>query len=117
MILEAELRAIHDGILLVRDLGLSDICVEAYSTVAIHYITRGSGLWPFRWILKQITDIISFDRDMVSHIFREGNLIIDVLATKGWHHRRYQEYGPADLPRHIRALVQIDRYGLLSTRV
>jgi ribonuclease HI len=117
MILEAELRAIRDGILLAKDLGLSDIWIEADSTVAIHCITRGGGPWDIQGILRQIADIVSFDRDMVSYIFREGNQVADALATEGWHHRRYQEYGPAELPRHIRALAQIDRYGLPSIRI
>jgi ribonuclease HI len=117
LILEAELRAIHDGILLARDLGLSDIWVEADSSVAIHCILRGGGPWTIQGILRQIVDCLSFDRDTISHIFREGNQVADALATEGWHHRRYQVYGPTNLPRHIRALLQIDRYGLPSFRI
>lgn len=107
IILEAELRAIRDGILLVRDLDLPDIWVEADSIVAIYCITRGGRLWPIQGILRQIADIVSFDINMVSHTFKEGNQVADALATEGWHDRRYKEYGPDDLPRHIRALVHM----------
>jgi ribonuclease HI len=117
LILEAELRAIRDGILLARDLGLSNIWVEADSSVATHCILRGGGPWNIQGILRQIVDFLSFDRDTISHIFREGNQVADALATEGWHQRRYQVYGPSDLPRHIRALLQIDRYALPSFRV
>jgi ribonuclease HI len=116
LILEAELRAILDGILLARGLGISAIWVEVDSNIAIHCITRGGGPWTIQGILRQIRDLISFDRDTVSHIYREGNQVADSLASEGWDHRRYQEYGSPDLPRQIRALVQIDRHGLPSFR-
>ncbi|XP_022866066.1 uncharacterized protein LOC111385870 [Olea europaea var. sylvestris] len=115
-ILEAELRAILDGLLLARGLGISAIWLEADSTLAIHCITKGGGPWSIQGILRQIRDFICFDRDTVSHIYREGNQVADSLASEGWDHQRYQEYGPLDLPRQIRALVQIDRYGLPSFR-
>lgn len=53
----------------------------------------------------------------ISHIYREGNQVADALPAEGWEYRRYHVYGPLDLPRHIRALVQVDRYGLPSIRV
>ncbi|XP_022866063.1 uncharacterized protein LOC111385868 [Olea europaea var. sylvestris] len=112
----AELRAILDGLLLARGLGISAIWLEADSTLAIHCITKGGGPWSIQGILRQIRDFICLDRDTVSHIYREGNQVADSLASEGWDHQRYQEYGPLDLPRQIRALVQIDRYGLPSFR-
>ncbi|KAL2540625.1 RNase H domain-containing protein [Abeliophyllum distichum] len=42
-ILEAELRAILDGIILAQRLGLSVLWVESDSTLAIHCITKGGG--------------------------------------------------------------------------
>lgn len=43
MILEVELRAILDKILLARDLGFLGIWVDSDSIVAIHYITKDEG--------------------------------------------------------------------------
>ncbi|XP_022856515.1 uncharacterized protein LOC111377621 [Olea europaea var. sylvestris] len=112
----AELRAILDGLLLARGLGISTIWIEVDSMLAIHCITKGGGPWTIQGILRQIRDVIRLDRDTVSHIYREGNQVADSLASEGWDHQHYQEYGPLDLPRQIRALVQIDRYGLPSFR-
>ncbi|XP_022865542.1 uncharacterized protein LOC111385389 [Olea europaea var. sylvestris] len=112
----AELRATLDGLLLARGLGISAIWIEVDSMLAIHCIIKGGGPWTIQGILRQIRDVICLDRDTVSHIYREGNQVADSLASEGWDHQHYQEYGPLDLPRQIRALVQIDRYGLPSFR-
>ncbi|XP_022853772.1 uncharacterized protein LOC111375202 [Olea europaea var. sylvestris] len=73
LILEAELRAILDGILLAKGLGISAIWIEVDSTLAIHCITKGGGPWTIQGILRRIRDFICFDRDTVSQIYREGN--------------------------------------------
>ncbi|KAL2498240.1 RNase H domain-containing protein [Abeliophyllum distichum] len=41
LILEAELGAILDGIILAQRIVISDLCIESNSTLAIHCITRG----------------------------------------------------------------------------
>lgn len=33
---------------------------------------------------KQIRAFISFDRDMISHIYREENQVVDSFDLKGW---------------------------------
>lgn len=71
--LEVKLRAIIYGILLARGVGISTIWVYADLSVAIHCITRGGGPWKIQGTFRQIRDLISFDRDMVSHIYRKEN--------------------------------------------
>ncbi|KAL2506296.1 Uncharacterized protein Adt_21917 [Abeliophyllum distichum] len=88
-ILEAELRAILDGIILAQRLGLSVLWVE---------------------------HLLALDRDTITHIFREGNQVADLLASEGWDRCYYYEYSSQDLPRRHRSLVQIDRFGLPTVR-
>ncbi|KAL2455081.1 RNase H domain-containing protein [Abeliophyllum distichum] len=72
-ILEAELRAIFDGIILAQRLVLSYLWIESDSTLAIHCITRGGGPWSIQATLRHIRHLLTFDRDTISHIYREGN--------------------------------------------
>ncbi|KAL2527183.1 Uncharacterized protein Adt_12237 [Abeliophyllum distichum] len=115
-ILEAELRAILDGIILAQRLGLSVLWVESDSTLAIHCITKGGGPWHIQATLRHIRHLLALDRDTITHIFREGNQVADLLASEGWDRRCYYEYSSQDLPRRHRSLVQIDRFGLPTVR-
>ncbi|KAL2471459.1 Uncharacterized protein Adt_39595 [Abeliophyllum distichum] len=115
-ILEAELRAILDGIILAQRLGLSVLWVESDSTLAIHCITKGGGPWNIQATLRHIRHLLALDRDTITHIFREGNQVADLLASEGWDRRYYYEYSSQDLPRRLRSLVQIDRFGLPTIR-
>ncbi|KAL2462289.1 RNase H domain-containing protein [Abeliophyllum distichum] len=115
-ILEAELRAILDGIILAQRLGLSVLWVESDSTLAIHCITKGGEPWHIQATLRHIRHLLALDRDTITHIFREGNQVADLLASEGWDRRYYYEYSSQDLPRRHRSLVQIDRFGLPTVR-
>ncbi|KAL2465905.1 Uncharacterized protein Adt_41756 [Abeliophyllum distichum] len=115
-ILEAELRAILDGIIMAQRLGLSVLWVESDSTLAIHCITKGGGLWHIQATLRHIRHLLALDRDTITHIFREGNQVADLLASEGWDRCYYYEYNSQDLPRRHRSLVQIDRFGLPTVR-
>ncbi|XP_022891851.1 sodium/hydrogen exchanger 7-like [Olea europaea var. sylvestris] len=63
------------------------------------------GPWAIQNILSQIKHILRFDRDTISHTYREENQVIDSFASEGWDQCK-QEYGPPDLPQGTRALVQ-----------
>ncbi|KAL2531299.1 SVP3 [Abeliophyllum distichum] len=115
-ILKAELRAILDGIILAQRLELSVLWVESDSTLAIHCITKGGGPWHIQVTLRHIRHLLALDRDTITHIFREGNQVADLLASEGWDRRYYYEYSSQDLPRRHRSLVQIDRFGLPTVR-
>ncbi|KAL2524865.1 RNase H domain-containing protein [Abeliophyllum distichum] len=115
-ILEAELRAILDGIILAQRLGLSVLWVESDSTLAIHCIIKGGGPWHVQATLRHIRHLLALDRNTITHIFREGNQVADLLASEGWDRRYYYEYSSQDLPRRHRSLVQIDRFGLPTVR-
>ncbi|KAL2511702.1 Uncharacterized protein Adt_17302 [Abeliophyllum distichum] len=82
-ILEVELRAILQGIELARRMGLVDLWIETDSTLAVHCISRGGGPWVIQSMLRRIRQLLSFDRDTVSHIFREENQVADSLAFEG----------------------------------
>ncbi|KAL2470317.1 Heat shock 70 kDa protein 17-like [Abeliophyllum distichum] len=114
--LEAELRAILDGIILAQRLGLSVLWVESDSTLAIHCITKGGGPWHIQATIRHIRHLLTLDRDTITHIYREGNQVADLLASEGWDRRCYHEYSSQDLSRRHRSLVQIDRFGLPAVR-
>ncbi|KAL2532578.1 Uncharacterized protein Adt_05929 [Abeliophyllum distichum] len=102
--------------LYIKRLGLSVLWVESDSTLAIHCITKGGGPWHIQATLRHIRHLLAMDRDTITHIFREGNQVADLLASEGWDRRYYYEYSSQDLPRRHRSLVQIDRFGLPTVR-
>ncbi|KAL2526397.1 Uncharacterized protein Adt_11451 [Abeliophyllum distichum] len=115
-ILEAELRAILDGIILARRIVLSPLWIEADSTLAIHCITKGGGPWSIQATLRHIRHLLASDCDTISHIYREGKQVADLLVSEGWDRRCYFEYSAQDLPHRHRSLVQLDRHGLPTIR-
>ncbi|KAL2531469.1 Ribonuclease H protein [Abeliophyllum distichum] len=110
-ILEAELRAI-----LAQRIVLSDLWIESDSTLAIHCIIRGGGPWSIQATLRHIRHLLAFNRDTISHIFREGNQVVNLLASKGWNRHCNFEYSAKDLPQRYRSLIHIDRHGLPTHR-
>ncbi|KAL2512747.1 Uncharacterized protein Adt_18347 [Abeliophyllum distichum] len=115
-ILEAELPAIFYGIILAQRLVLSNLWIESDSTLAIHCITRGGLPWYIQATLCHIKHLLTFDRGTISHIYREGNQVADLLTSEGWDRRCYFEYSTQDLPRRYRSLVQIDKHGIPTVR-
>ncbi|KAL2454544.1 Uncharacterized protein Adt_47952 [Abeliophyllum distichum] len=77
---------------------------------------QGGGPWHIQATLRHIRHLLALDRDTITHIFREGNQVADLLASEGWDRRYYYEYSSQDLPRRHRSLVQIDRFGLPTVR-
>ncbi|KAL2541997.1 Uncharacterized protein Adt_02975 [Abeliophyllum distichum] len=72
--------------------------IESDSTLAIHCITKGGGPWSIQATLYHIRHLITFDRDTISHIYRESNQVTDLLASKSWERRYYFEYSAQELP-------------------
>ncbi|KAL2506934.1 Uncharacterized protein Adt_22555 [Abeliophyllum distichum] len=89
-----------------------DLWIESDYTLAIHCITRGGGPWSIQVTLCRIRHLLTFDRDTISHIYREGNQVADLFASEGWDRRCYFEYSAQDLPRRYRSLAQIDKHGI-----
>ncbi|KAL2531246.1 Uncharacterized protein Adt_04597 [Abeliophyllum distichum] len=81
--------------------GLLVLWIESDSTLSIHCITRGGGPWAIQDIICHIRHLLVFDRDTVTHIYREENQVADLLASEGWDRRCYSEYSSQDLPRRL----------------
>lgn len=62
-----------DVILLARGLDILAIWVETDLTIAIHCISTGGEPWTFQSIRRQISELISFNKDIVFHIYGERN--------------------------------------------
>ncbi|KAL2519778.1 Uncharacterized protein Adt_16025 [Abeliophyllum distichum] len=71
-ILEAELRAILQGIKLARRMGLVDLWMETDSTLVVHCISYGGGPWVIQSILTRIRHLLSFDQDTFFTFFERG---------------------------------------------
>ncbi|KAL2531244.1 Ribonuclease H protein [Abeliophyllum distichum] len=108
---------VDEGLSKIRQrLGLTILWVESDSTLAIHCITKGGRPWNIQATLCHIKHLLVLDRDTITHIFREGNQVANLLASEGWDRRCYYEYNSKDLPRRHSSLVQIDRFRLPTVR-
>ncbi|KAL2506639.1 Uncharacterized protein Adt_22260 [Abeliophyllum distichum] len=99
---------------IIRD--SSDLWIESDSTLVIHCMTKGGGPWSIQATLRHIKHLIAFDRDIISHIYREENQMADLLTSEDWERRYYFEYNAQDLPQHYRSLVQIDKHEFPTVR-
>lgn len=115
LILEVELHTILEEILLATQLGFSDLWVKTDSTLAINCVTRDAGPWAIWDIPRRIRNL-SLNQDSIFRIYRNRNQVVVSLATEGWDHCCFQEYGPPHLSCLIYALIQTHRYGLPNFR-
>ena len=115
---EAEMRAVWDLICTCGDVGLALSVVESDSEAVIHMIT---GKMAIQWKCSRWCKLIQrhpmFDGICFSHCYRESNFAADFLAKQGGHSREDSSYQSfTDLPRELRGLCNLDRWGIPSIR-
>ena len=80
--IQAELRALKDGLMLTIDLGILNLEVEMDSLVAVELLS--SVTTPNAFLGSIVTDcrylMESFEHSSLKHIFREANGYADLLA-------------------------------------
>ncbi|KAL2481107.1 Uncharacterized protein Adt_34073 [Abeliophyllum distichum] len=69
---------------LTEKIVLYNLWIEADSTLAMYYITRGGGRCSIQDTLRYIRHLFTFDRDTISHIYREENQVADLRASECW---------------------------------
>ncbi|XP_058076431.1 uncharacterized protein LOC131225019 [Magnolia sinica] len=114
----AELRAIHDGLLLCFSKGLKNIILELDSQLLIDFLTgRASPGWKWRFWISRINQLVASGHVKFAHILREGNALADAMAKLGSQEQSsrllisYTALSPL-----VRGLLFLNKVGLGSIR-
>ncbi|XP_059078016.1 uncharacterized protein LOC131876594 [Cryptomeria japonica] len=82
---EAKIRALEVGLLLCKEIGLTNIQVEGDSQIIINGVTNDKLLnWKLsKWLLHIHSLLQAIKPYEITHILREGNKVADLLANLG----------------------------------
>ena len=111
-----EMRAVWDLISQCRDAGFALSFVESDSETVIHMITGRTAIqWKCSKWCKLIQRHPLFDGIHFSHCYRESNFAANYLAKLGGDARVDSSFHSfSDLPRELRDLCNLDRWGIPS---
>ncbi|GLJ55368.1 hypothetical protein SUGI_1188390 [Cryptomeria japonica] len=81
----AEACALLEGLIMAKDLNFKYLHIEGDSAIVINACkARKDDNWHFWYILEQIWTLLdTFEHLIISHVYREGNALVDCLANMG----------------------------------
>ncbi|EOY06960.1 Uncharacterized protein TCM_021522 [Theobroma cacao] len=113
--LQAELMALHRGLLLCIDHNVTRLWIEMDAKVAVQMINEGhQGSSRTRYLLASIHRCLSGISFRISHIFREGNQAADHLSNQGYTHQNLQVISQAE--GQLRGILRLDKINLAYVR-
>ncbi|KAL6550650.1 hypothetical protein OROMI_021138 [Orobanche minor] len=106
----AELHAIARGLELCLDKNFANIWVEVDSKVAIRLVLGTTSChWKLQCVVANIRNFLSKANIRLSHIFREGNGVADLLANQGCDRRDFFCSTGHDLNGKVLGLIRLDK--------
>nr|XP_033508076.1 uncharacterized protein LOC117273086 [Nicotiana tomentosiformis] len=114
----AEAKAILKGMLLCRDRTKGNIILESDSLFVVTLINNKlKPPWEIGLILEQIQKISYDECFTFVHIYREVNMVVDLLANLGESLKDHVVCNSlANCPHHVRAAALLDREGIPNFR-
>ncbi|EOY17513.1 Uncharacterized protein TCM_036737 [Theobroma cacao] len=113
--LQAELMALHRGLLLCIEHNISRLWIEMDAKVAVQMIKEGhQGSSRTRYLLASIHRCLSGISFRISHIFREGNQAADHLSNQGHTHQNLQVISQAE--GQLRGILRLEKINLAYVR-
>lgn len=112
----AELLALHRGLILCRDYGISRVWIEMDAMVVIQMLKKGHhGSHDSRYVLASINKLLTQFSYRISHIPREGNQATDLLANLG--HDRQNLHVFVEAFGTLRGILRLDKLGSPYVRI
>ena len=110
---EAEFRALRDGLDLCEDL-CTHLEIECDSQVVVEAVSKRRNVpWKVRDLWLDILDSLRRITWTISHVFREGNCVADCLASiSGDLNSDQVFFFASELPRPVRLALQSDYIGI-----
>ncbi|WRX22763.1 Ribonuclease H domain - like 10 [Theobroma cacao] len=89
--IQAELMALHRGLLLCNEYNISRVWIEMDAKAIVQMLHKGhKGSSRTRYLLSSIHQCLSGISYRISHIHRQGNQAVDYLSNKGHTHQNLQ---------------------------
>ena len=116
---EAELEAIHSGILICRQMGYTKIIVESDALSVIQMLNSARPLTHWRLLITyQHILSLKLELDIIfQHIHREGNSVVDLLAKEALALNLTREINLGACSSHLKKLVYSDNSGVPYLRI
>ncbi|WRX08911.1 Ribonuclease H domain - like 2 [Theobroma cacao] len=112
----AKLLALHRGLILCRDYGISRVWIEMDAMVVIQMLKKGHhGSHDSRYVLASINKLLTQFSYRISHIPREGNQAADLLANLG--HDRQNLHVFVEAFGTLRGILRLDKLGSPYVRI
>ncbi|KAL2471635.1 RNase H domain-containing protein [Abeliophyllum distichum] len=117
-ILEAKLKAVETGLRLCWQSNFNKVWVEVDSKAAMLLcIQKDKGPWEVQYTLESIHQYTSKMDIHFSHIWREGNKVVDWFANKGYIEKCFNLLQANELHGLIRGLIRMDKMNMASIRM
>lgn len=115
----AEAKALLFGIKWCIQQGLTQIELETGSVVLLSYIKEVFKIpWQLTNIIIEIQRALQGMNWSIHHCYREANQVADNQASLSFTQHNEQIYlSTEDLPKHVRGLLNMDKWRILSLRV
>ncbi|XP_058111714.1 uncharacterized protein LOC131255033 [Magnolia sinica] len=114
----AELKAIYDGMEKCLASGLLRVVVESDSQLVVNFLSGSlSPGWKWGYWIARINRLKCRGQFLFRHIFREGKGAVDAMARLGSRDQTTMMMSSrADLPARVRGLLFLDMVGLSSLK-
>ncbi|CAI9758516.1 unnamed protein product [Fraxinus pennsylvanica] len=110
---EAELRALLEGLKFCQHIGVFHVDVECDSKIVVEWMLKCKCIVWYLWdFWEELLNLMNLFEIQVSHQFREGNQVADLLAKMGAHGVTQRFTSGTDLPMYARGLARLDRIGV-----
>ncbi|EOY25447.1 Uncharacterized protein TCM_016753 [Theobroma cacao] len=107
--LQAELRALHRGLLLCKERHIEKLWIEMDALAVIQLIPHSQkGSHDIRYLLESIKKCLNSISYRISHIFREGNQAADFLSNEGHNHQNLRVFTKAQGPPNSEPSTQVN---------
>lgn len=114
----AEGRALLDGLHLAQQLGIQKVLIELNMQVIVNWLKFGvCTLWYMWNFWEDIRELFWLLDYIISHIFREANMVVDHLAKEGANGKIKTITGKNVGPSRLRGLLRTDYLELSYLRL
>ncbi|KAK6124400.1 hypothetical protein DH2020_041893 [Rehmannia glutinosa] len=114
----AEVFALYKMLLLLNVEDTPKIWIETDSMTLLNTLNHNLlGNWRIQHLLIHIRSLLIPFEVHISHIFRKGNQVADLLANIGFSTQSYNFYTSNNIPRRILGMARVDQPGIPNFRI
>ncbi|KAI3473655.1 hypothetical protein Pfo_031429 [Paulownia fortunei] len=113
----SELYTLNRGLQLALIRGITHLWIEIDALVVIHILRSSTlGHWRLQQLLVDIKNVLHHMTTSITHIYREGNRVVDFLANVACDTTSSRTFTAHELLGHILGFIRLDQLGTPSFR-